>query len=282
MMMKKTNKFIVLPASLFFLSMNGINTAFAGEYSATAGLGVAYSAEYEGSNDGELHVVPIASVGWEMDKIKPKNEKAIEVGLLSAELSLFDGLDVGLIRLYRPEGMYRVNAGVVYSGGRDEDDNKALRGLGDVDGHVLGQIAFTFAQEGVGWNAGAVVSQDVSDETNATTLDLALGYTFGLSETVSLSTQAMAGFADDDYMQTYFGINQQQATRSGYSRYDTEGGLKSVGLEVGLNWGITENIGFGVSANYTKLTGDAADSVLVKTKGDENQFSGFMGITYSF
>lgn len=282
MMMKKTYKSIVLPASLFFLSMNGINTAFAGEYSATAGLGVAYSAEYEGSNDGELRVVPIASVGWEMDKIKLKNEKAIEVGLLSAELSLFDGLDVGLVRLYRPEGMYRVNAGVVYSGGRDEDDNEALRGLGDVNGHVLGKIAFTFAQEGVGWNAGAVISQDVSDETEATMLDLAVGYTFGLSETVSLSTQASANFADDDYMQSYFGISQQQATRSGYARYDAEGGLKSVGLQVGLNWGITEEIGFGVSANYTKLTGDAADSVLVKTKGDENQFSGFMGITYSF
>jgi len=187
-----------------------------------------------------------------------------------------------LVRLYRPEGMYRVNAGVVYSGGRDEDDNEALRGLGDVNGHVLGKIAFTFAQEGVGWNAGAVISQDVSDETEATMLDLAVGYTFGLSETVSLSTQASANFADDDYMQSYFGISQQQATRSGYARYDAEGGLKSVGLQVGLNWGITEEIGFGVSANYTKLTGDAADSVLVKTKGDENQFSGFMGITYSF
>ncbi|WP_419799901.1 MipA/OmpV family protein [Terasakiella sp.] len=187
-----------------------------------------------------------------------------------------------MVRLYRPEGMYRVNAGIAYEGGRDEGDNKALRGLGDVDGHVLGKVEFTFAQDGIGWNAGAVVSQDVSDETNATTLDLALGYTFGLSETVSLSTQAMAAFADDDYMQTYFGINQQQATRSGYSRYDAEGGLKSVGLGIGLNWGITENIGFGVSANYTKLTGDAADSVLVKTKGDENQFSGFMGISYSF
>ncbi len=275
-----TSLFFLLLPTLFSLPFS--QTAFADEFSASVGLFGNISPEYEGSDEYEVGGLPVVTLGWAEDYITPKSDMAIQAGILSAELSFPEGLDIGLVRFYRPEGLYEINAAVAYNGGRDAGDSEVLKGMGDIDGHAVGGLNLAYSSETHGWFGGAGFTHDLSNETEGATFTLAGGHNFQLSETVTLSAQLAGQFANEKYMQSYFGVSATQAANSVHSLYDADSGFKSVDTEVTLNWMITENVSFTAIAGYSRLTGDAADSPLVKTKGSANQFQTTLGLAYHF
>ena len=250
------------------------------EFSATLGAGVATGPDYLGSDDYEVGVFPFLELGYESDDPRPEGT-ALLFGLHDASLGL-DGLDVGLLKLYRPEGEYRLGLGLSYDFGRDADDNDDLRGLGDIEGHALGQISLDYSSGEAGWSGGVLFQQDLSSETDGSTVTGHVAYALPLSESWILTTGANVTWADDDHMQSYFGINSSQASRSVYNQYDAGSGIRSVGLSLGANWMFAENWALTGGVEYIRLTGDAADSPLVKDKGDENQIGTMIGLSYSF
>jgi outer membrane protein len=163
-----------------------------------------------------------------------------------------------------------------YNLGRDEDDDDALDGLGDVDGGV---VAGGF----VGYRLGPVLF----DTSFHNTFGDDGGYLirFGaeverpLREHMRLTARIGATYADDDYMQNYFGVSAAQSAASGLAAFDAESGFKDVFAEVGLKAQLDANWEARASVRYSRLLGDAADSPIVES---EDQFTTLLGVAYKF
>ena len=81
----------------------------------------------------------------------------------------------------------------------------------------------------------------------------------------------------DDYMESFFGIDEKQSINSGYKKYNAESGIKDVNITVSAGYKITSRWRIGATVGYKRLVGDAADSPIVD---DKNQmFAGF-GLSY--
>jgi MipA family protein len=163
-----------------------------------------------------------------------------------------------------------------YNLGRDEDDDDALDGLGDVDGGV---VAGGF----VGYRLGPVLF----DTSFHNTFGDDGGYLirFGaeierpLRERLLLTARIGATYADDDYMQNYFGVSAAQSAVSGLDAFDAESGFKDVFAEVGLKAQLDAHWEARASVRYSRLIGDAADSPIVES---EDQFTTLLGVAYKF
>ncbi len=162
------------------------------------------------------------------------------------------------------------------------DTPNALRGLGDVDETVeLGGFVeysmgpFTYQLElrqGVGGHEGLIVE---------TGLDFR-GFMEEFGKPVMYSLGPRATFADANYNNAYFGIDQTQSANSGLAAYDADAGLVSYGIGGFAVVPITDSVSLGVFAGYDRLADEVADSPLIKERGDENQFMGGIRITYEF
>jgi outer membrane scaffolding protein for murein synthesis (MipA/OmpV family) len=169
--------------------------------------------------------------------------------------------------LYRENG-WRVGPYAKLKFGRGEGDDAALRGLGDVDPAIeLGGFAdWAFGpvraslelRRGVGGHEGVVA------EAGA---DLRARF----SETVFGSIGPRVRWTDGDYAQTYFGVTPAQAARSGLPAFAADGGVESIGLNVSLGWRPDDRVVVTAFAERGELQGDAADSPLVRLRGDKEQ-----------
>jgi outer membrane protein len=171
--------------------------------------------------------------------------------------------------------------------GRDEEDggspfrisgdSDALIGLGDVDAavEVGGFIEKRFgdreqwrvkaeARRGFGGHEGVLLDASATYQAR-------FGYTL-------LNVGPKLTVASEDYMQTYFGIDPLQSVRSGLPTYQADGGLLSYGLSASLIQPLNRRSAIMAFASYDRLAENAADSPLVRLRGDENQFT--IGIGY--
>jgi outer membrane scaffolding protein for murein synthesis (MipA/OmpV family) len=103
------------------------------------------------------------------------------------------------------------------------------------------------------------------------------GYNWVMSDAWVLSMGAHTTYANDDYMQTYFGVSRRDAERSGLDRYDADGGIKEAGIDLGLTWNFAHSWSLRGIASISQLVGDANDDSPVVDEGSETQiFSGVM------
>lgn len=263
-----TTNWLIIMASAAGIAMNVVGAKAADEpdtastqskWSVVIGGGGAYAPDYEGSDDYEFQPFPFASIVYD-DFI------FVEGMSLGANLLNYEGLKAGPIARY--------------AGGRDEDDNDALDGLGDVgDSIELG--GFLKYELGI-WSAAMTVTQDVAGGHEGMLAEMSTGVAMPLSESMSSSIEASATWADSNYMDAFFGVSGRQALKSGYSRHEAEAGFKDVGIAVGLNYMITETVTVSGRAGYKKLLGDAADSPIVKDEGSDDQFFTGMFLSYKW
>ncbi len=78
-------------------------------------------------------------------------------------------------------------------------------------------------------------------------------------------------FADDNYMQTYFGITSTQSTQSGIAVFNAEGGLKDLALKSILSRKIDRHWSLKGVAGYKVLVSDVDRSPLAENLGSEHQ-----------
>jgi len=89
-------------------------------------------------------------------------------------------------------------------------------------------------------------------------------------------------WSNDRYHEAWWGVTPADAAASGLPAYDPGGGIHAFGAtasfltQFGPRWGIY------TYAKYDRLTGDAADSPIVRQLGSRDQFSGGLALTYVF
>ncbi|MGO4135872.1 MipA/OmpV family protein [Rhizobium brockwellii] len=224
------------------------------EWNVVVGAGAMYAPKFEGSDEFEVRPIPVISarIG---DRI------GIDPTGLTVDVLQSNGFTLSV------KGGYEM--------GRSEDDSDHLRGLGDVD-------------------AGAAIGGKLSYQVGPAELYASIDKTIGGSEglvgklgaNVSqrydrfiLSAGASATLADDNHMESYFGVTSEQSARSGLRQYDAGAGLKRFDVEASVTYMATENWLIRGQAGVGFLTGDAADSPIVQ---DDVQPSAMLMVGYKF
>ena len=254
--MKNQQTFMGLLVALLALLLL-IPGAQAAEFSIGGGIGVA--PDYEGSSDYELVPIPAGSA---------KFDNGMFVKLLGLNLR------ANLI----PSDFWRLGPVYNYRKERDNvDDNRVDRMREVSDANELGIFG------GIEWENWYVFLDLLGDTGNAYDgwySTLKGGYNWIISNEWALSMGGHTTYADDDYMQTYFGVNNRDSARSGLDKYDADSGIKDVGLDLGVNWAFASSWNLRGIARYSKLVGDADDDSPVVDQGSENQF--FTGVLVLF
>ena len=256
--MKKHLKLMgVLVALLAFLLV--IPTVRAAEYSIGGGVGVA--PDYEGSSDYEL--VPI-----------PAGDAKFDNGMYVKLMGL--NLRANLI----PSNFWRLGPVYNYRADRDNVDNNRVDRMKDVsDANEFGIFG---GIEWENWYLFLDILADMGDAHDGSYGTLKGGYNWLISSEWALTIGAFGTYASDDYMSTYFGVSGRDSDRSGLDKYDADGGMKDVGLDLGANWSFAQNWDLRGLLQIKQLVGDADDDSPVTDQGSETQFFGGVLVLYKF
>ncbi len=224
-------------------------------WAITGTLGVAYSPEYQGSNQSDTSAL--------VDLQAEYNEGQFFIGL--------GGIGYAPIRT---DNIY-LSFGVGYGGARDvSDDPVNLRGLGDVDGSVLFLTSASYNLGFVGIGADLRSGGDYG-----TTVDLSLGTDIPVSDQISISGGLNATWADRKHTQTYFGVTAAQAASSGKAAFTADSGFVSYGVSLAASYAFSDATSVTLGVEYEKLQLDAARSPI---SVQDDQTSVFLGVTQRF
>lgn len=252
-------------------------TIFDGDY-LFVGVGGAYLPSYEGSDDYLFTVAPLLRGSWggldfesrgtglAVDVIPNPNDSSINLLLGPAARLNFD----------------RTN--------RIKDP--VVRALGEKDVAVevggFAGIAFEGALNPYDTVTARVdVLTDVSGEHDGTTITPSVGYATPLSTAIYAFVSVEATYASGNYTDSFFGVTTAGALASGLPTYTASGGWKNWATTVGLNYDLSGDmrdggLGLFVGGSYSRLLNDAADSPIVRLRGDRDQWFAAAGLTFAF
>ncbi|MFL6775528.1 MAG: MipA/OmpV family protein [Sphingomicrobium sp.] len=89
-------------------------------------------------------------------------------------------------------------------------------------------------------------------------------------------------FSDAKYQRAYFGVTPAVAVATGLPAYRPSGGIHALAMASGLSTQFNDRLGLFGYARYERLVGDAAKSPIVRELGSRNQYSGGIGLNYTF
>lgn len=207
----------------------------AAEWNVILGAGVRVEPKFEGSKD--FTIIPLPMV--------------------SAEFGQYVSVDsMGLtINAWQYEGL-SVKGRLGYDLGRDSDDAKHLDGLGDIGASAVLGVDFVYELMPLEFKLSLDKNVGGSDGFSAK-FGTALMMQF---DPVMVSIGPSVTWADDNYMESYFGVTERQSLRSGLREFDAEAGFKRVDLEVSALYFINDHWVARGEMGVGYLVGDAADS----------------------
>lgn len=226
-------------------------------YGFDLGLGASVRPAYEGSDDEKLRALPIVR------------------GFYNTGLGRFslgrEGLGWSV-----PLGHFEVGASLGYEGKRKESASADLAGLGDIKGSTTGGLFGIYHLGALDLRVGGKSALSRSNRA-AATFDVSANYRIRLSERWMLSPGVGATWANDHYMQRYFGVSAEQSANSGLPEFSAGSGWKTAGVGVNVMYRLSRRWGLMANVRDSVMLGDAADSPIVRKK---NQVSGMFGVTY--
>lgn len=99
---------------------------------------------------------------------------------------------------------------------------------------------------------------------------------------VTLSLGATLTYGSSDYMQTYFGVDSDNAARSGLRQFDADGGLRDVRFPMMAIFSLSPTWHIAGGLIFSRLIGDARDSPIVDERGAINQLYSGIGTAYAW
>jgi len=136
--------------------------------------------------------------------------------------------------------------------------------------------------QGIPWiaRANVGVQWNLSDEYDDAYWWASGQFFFPLREDLFVGLGGGVGGGSSSFNQTYFGVSTADALASGLPRYSPGGGVSNVYVWPALIWQFHPNWLGGAGVMYSRVTGDAGDSPIVKDRGDPNQWIGGVGVAY--
>jgi outer membrane scaffolding protein for murein synthesis (MipA/OmpV family) len=162
--------------------------------------------------------------------------------------------------------------------GRDESRSDELRGMGDVNPRAeIGGFFNYYPTKEIfltsSWRYGA------GDDSDGVVVDLGAGYTTEFAPQWRLGVGGALTLVNDRYMQSFFGVSQEQSVSSGYAVFKPEGGLRDVRANVVLTHLFNPRTALSVGVTVSSLEGDASDSPIVRSR---TSTTGLLAASYAF
>lgn len=214
------------------------------------GLGPVYKPDYFGSNDYELKIDPQVYVKFN-------------------NFVFFDddGADFALFGFSR----FSFGPSIRIVGNRNEDENPALQGLGDIGRTFeLGGFAATNFADRVSVRLKA--RKGIATGHRGWIVDAsstALLFRWGR---VSTSVSAQASWIDGTYADAYFSVTPEQSAASGLDVFDAGSGIRDFGgslnafVNVGKHWSVNPYV------SYRYILNEYADTPIIADLGERNQY----------
>ena len=216
----------------------------------SVGVGPVYKPDYFGSDDYEWAADPAAYVRF-------KNFVFLDD----------DGADLAIFGFSN----FSVGPTVRIVGARNEKDNPALAGLGDVGTtfELGGFIGTTFVDR---FQVKLKARHGVATGHRGTIIDArgtALLFKWG---PVSTSASAEASWIDNRYADAYFSITPEQSTNSGLPVYDAKAGFRNIGGSVNGYINVAKNWSINPYASYYYIFDEYAETPIIDGFGARDQF----------
>ncbi len=261
----KRKFFMVVLSGLVLLAV-GVPAVNAADYSV--GLGYAVVPDYIGSDNYTGAIVPRFTVDFD-------NHMNIHWmgGRVQSNLIPHPNWKGGVVGEYIAK--------------RDDDavDNRKVSELDEVDGSFMlgGFLGYEYPTENWGtWNARVEGMQDIADGNQGFLARVAAGWGTTIGQRQRLGLEGFAGFGDEDFMGSYFGVDARDSRDSGLDRYDADAGIYEVGLNVNHFWKFHSNFSLITFAGVSQLVDDADDDSPIVDEGDETQFKGGVVLSFHF
>ncbi len=184
------------------------------------------------------------------------------------------GIDAELVR----RAGVRVNLALRVDQGRRESESSQLAGMGNIKSTVRTRLAVRW-EPAPQWAVSLAGSVDSLGRGGGYFVDTGVSRTFTIDARQRVILGASVAAGGNRYMQTWYGVTEQQSAASGYPVYKPGTGLRDVGTNA--TWRIDVNpewAGF-TSLGVTRLLGPAADSPLTR---QPNSYSVAAGIARRF
>jgi len=110
-------------------------------------------------------------------------------------------------------------------------------------------------------------------------VSLGTEYKTKLTPTVELGLTLGANYANDAYMNTYFGVDGSQSRSSGYNSYHLADGLRDVNAGLNLSYQLTPRWFLLGGMSISTLSDAAKKSPIVRMRDGT---TGFFGIAHAF
>ncbi len=247
-----------LPASAQVFDAVQLRHAPPGTDGGSVGLAAISTPEYLGSDQRKTLGFPAFSYQWAN--------------------GWFAGLDNGVGYNFSRKPTLQYGLRLTADPGRQSRDTAALQGMGDIDAKPeLGGFVTYAPAEGLAltgslrWGSG--------QGSNGTVVDLGAGYTAALAPQWRLGGSLGISLADRQHMQSYFGVDAQQAARSGYALYTPDAGLRDARLGLSLTYAINPRT-FATAAVSGSVLGHAAKNSPVSRSS--NATTAVLALSYAF
>ncbi|WP_413992977.1 MipA/OmpV family protein [Labrys okinawensis] len=239
------------------------DTYFAGGWSLTLGAQATVGPSYEGASNMGFLAAPMVSLGRSGagPVFTSRND--------NPGLAVFDS------------GNFQIGPVAKILFERTDSASNDLRGLKDVPwGGELGLFMNYYPSNWL--RLRAEVRQGIRAH-HGVVADLAADAFYDITPTWRISGGPRISAASESYYEAYYGVSLAESLASGLNIYHPDGGgIKSVGVGGALTWKATDKITTSAFAEYSRLTGPAADSSLVRERGNVNQLLLGVSATYRF
>ena len=234
---------------------------------------VGVAPDYEGSNDYVAAVAPIASVRWAEGYGVSLGPSTMRTYQLRGDLLPSRNWSFGPLLQRRS--------------GRGGVDDPRVDNLSDIDpaweagGHFGYRLGIDPNNPVTTLGINIQAAADISDESSGWLVQPGIDYITRFSAQWLFNARLFSTYADENYMQEYFGIGASNVRDSRLGFYNADAGFKDLGLRVAADYQVSERWSAGGGLQYIRLIGDAEDSPVVK-RGSEDQVFGGVSVSYRF
>jgi outer membrane protein len=235
-----------------------LGTPLQDQWRFAIGAGALMSPDYLGSNN--YGVRPLLS-----PDIRSPNDTFF--------LSFRDGLGFTLLR----EGPFSGGVLVKPRPGRDQDDNSALAGMGDIrwSGEAGGFLSYGTRE----WLVRGEVRQAFGGYSGLVA-EARLDRIFRPRQDLILSTGPRLSWGNSGFAETWFGVDPSQSQRSGYPVF-TPNNYWFAAVAAGATWVINERWAMIAFGEVGQILGQSADSPLID-RGSATQAVVGLTLAYRF
>ncbi len=169
--------------------------------------------------------------------------------------------------------------------GRKDVDDAVVSKMSEIDNSWEAGVFVGYQYvnvQGVPWiaRANVGVQWNLNDEYDDAYWWASGQFYFPLREDLFVALGGGLGGGSSSFNQTYFGVTPANAAASGLPVYSPGGGVSNVYAWPALLWRFHPNWLGAVGVLYSRVTGDAGDSPIVRDRGDANQWIGGVGLAY--